>query len=303
MLLTLILLTCLEQGKGDSDKANSATPRKLEWKFKEGQQFWVDTTTQLRRTRQTVNESAVENSTIVTKSKFLVKKLEDDGTVDLEQKIESSKYSCSNPEAEKFASLFRRLEGATFLITFSPDMQVQNFKGYKEWCARLAALDANETERFKAMVPESELKVSVTEGFGFLPKEKVKPGDKWDRDYLMNISPVGILSGKLQYTYKSALDQGKVQITLKHSGASKYKMQSPDDALSDFTMENRSGTIVFNAEQGRIDSAEYKITTKGTYKLPAEDRQVTVDVMNEMVSKMTVRDKPLTPEKDKGKGK
>lgn len=262
----------------------------LEWKFKEGEKFWVDTLTRIEQTERFGNNAMANLVNIRTITSYTVKKVSDANYVDLEAKIESTRYENNQTaDSEKMASLYARLQGANFKLTLSPDRTVQKLEGYNEWLLKLAAaLPAGEVDRLRALVPEVDLKNAVSEGFGFLPDKEVALNQQWKKKSELNLAPAGTLVCSLNYTYKG-IDKGKHKITIENSkDASKFTM-TPNLATpgtqSEFVLESRKGTILFNQQAGKLDQAEHAYQTRGTILVPgsANAAPATLLVSNRIV--------------------
>src|SRR5215471_17842831 len=74
----------------------SARPATLQWRFKEGEKFWIDTQTrieQLERSGVISVNNVVQMRTITS---YVVKKVIDTNFVELEAKIEQTRYNNVN---------------------------------------------------------------------------------------------------------------------------------------------------------------------------------------------------------------
>lgn len=265
-LLCMLIGTCSVMGQ-------TGRAILLEWKFKEGEKFWVDTQTRIEQSERLGNQTGANIVLLRTITSYTVKKVTETNYVDLEAKIESTRYENNQTtDSVKMASLYARLEGATFRMTLNPERQVQKLEGYNEWLLKLAPnLPAGEVDRIRALVPETDLRNAVSEGFGFLPDKEVTLNQQWKKKSELNLAPAGTLSCMLTFTYKGT-DKNKQKIAIDCKEQGKFTM-SPNlatpGAQSEFALESRTGAILFNNQIGKLDQAEHVYQTRGTILMPA----------------------------------
>ncbi len=274
------------------------TPRKLEWKFKEKDRFIVDT--QMNLTQHRRPQGGVEQRDVVyimSSSSFQVLKVEEDGSVVFDQRIDSIRYRYDGTQkmsAAIIADLISKLQGATFRITLAPDRKVKKIEGYDELLKRLAATNPAETvDRFRTQIQEADLKAACEEGFAFLPEQPLKVGDEWTRKIKMSLAPFGTIETTLTYNVKSIKDN-KVTISVS-SQSSDYKLGGGGVApKSDFTLDQRNGTMVFDALNGKLISSDLTIKFHGRVDLPnmsLPGTQSELEFLQTQTIKITVRDR------------
>lgn len=271
----------------------SAKPATLQWRFKEGEKFWIDTQS---RIEQVERSGAITIANVVqmrTITSYVVKKVTDTNFVELEAKIESTRYNNVNqtPEGEKMATLYGRLQGATFKITLTPDRQVQKLEGYNEWMQKLSSMiQLSEVERLKLLIPETDVRNAVSEGFGFLPDHAVVIGQQWRKKSDLNLAPAGVLSCNLTYTYRG-LDRGREKITIESKEQGKFAPSTTGTtpgAKTNFILDNRTGTIFFNNQIGKMEQAEHVYQTQGLITVPSADVANAVQNIN-VTTRVTVK--------------
>lgn len=273
-------------------------PRKLEWKFKDKDRFVVDTQMNLTQIRKPLG--GLEQRDVVSvasTSSFQVIKVEEDGTVLFEQKIDSIRYRYDGTEkisAAATADLIGKLQGAVFRITLGPDRTVKKIEGYDEHLKKIAQTNPPDVvDRFKTQVQEADLKAACEEGFAFLPEEPLKVGDEWSRKIKMSFAPFGKLETTLQYTVKSIKDN-RVTITVSHKGSDFTSQVAGMIPKSDFTLDTRSGTMVFDAQNGRLLSSDLTIKFHGRVDIPnvsLPGTQTEMAYSQLQTIKITVRDR------------
>lgn len=271
---------------------------RLEWKFREGEKFWVDTQTKIEQSEKFNTQVAANIVHMRTITSYLVKKVTENNSIELEAKIESMQYrNNQTPDSEKMSTLYSRLQGATFRLILGADLQVQKLEGYNEWLLKLSnVIPVSEVDRIRALMPEADLRNAISEGFGFLPDKDVTLNQTWKKKTDLNLAPAGTLTTNLTYTYRGT-DKGKEKITIDCKEQGKFTM-SPGLATpgtqSEFVMDNRTGTILFNNQTGKMEQAEHQYQTRGTILLPASvnSAPATMLVINKIHVWQSVSPKP-----------
>jgi len=278
----------------------SVRPVELKWKFKEGEKFWVDTQTRIEQGQRGVNFSQANIVQLRTITSYVVRKVSEGNYVELEAKIVSTRYNNNQtPDSEKMATLYGRLQGATFQIVLGPDYQVQRLDGYNQWFTKLAAIINNQAEvdRVRTLIPESDIKNALVEGFGFLPETAVTPGQQWKKRTELNLAPVGTLTAALTYTYKGPERGGLEKITIETKEQGKFSKNlaaATPGTQAEFVLESRTGTLLFNNVAGKLQKADHTYQTRGTILIPpmsAGAAPTTVLIANKVVVSQTLTTK------------
>jgi hypothetical protein len=269
-----ILFVLLLAMPGWAAAQTSVKPVELKWKFKEGEKFWVVTETQIEQTQRSDTRGMANLVHLRTITSYIVKKVSEGNYVELEASIVSTRYK-NNQTADsvKMATLYGRLQGATFTVVLGPDYQVQRLDGYHQWCTKLAAILNNpaEVDRIRTLLPESDIRNALTEGFGFLPENAVTPGQQWKKQTELNLAPVGTLTSQLTYTYRGP-DKGKEKITVdsgKEPGKFVKNLASATPGTqAEFALDSRTGTFLFNTQAGKLEQADHVYQTRGKLIIP-----------------------------------
>ncbi|MFT3878429.1 MAG: DUF6263 family protein [Gemmatales bacterium] len=272
----------------------------LEWKFKEGEKFWVDTQTRIEQIEKVGAQQGANIVHMRTITSYVVKKVTESNYVELEAKIESSRYENNQtPDSQKMSTLFAMLQGATFKLIMNPEREVQKVEGYSEWLLKLAAqLPASEVDRLRALVPEADIRHAASEGFGFLPGKEITLNQQWKKKCELNLAPAGLLNYQVNYTYRGN-DKGKEKIVIDCKENGKFTMTPGTSAVgtqAEFTLAGRTGTIWFNNQIGKLDSAEHMYQTQGNILMPATPTSAaaTLQVTNRIQVKQTLSMKAPT---------
>lgn len=262
-LLTTLTLTA-------QPPASMKEPRKLAWTFKEKDRFQVETQVALTQIRRTFNVPEFRDVVRVnTRSTFVVRKVDEDEGIQLEQTIDSTQISFEGTNrlsAAGLADTFTKMQGSTFRITLGSDWQVKKFDGYAEMLKRLNDTQTPEAvERFRQLVTEDDLKRATEEGFGFLPESPVKVGETWTRPCKLHLAAAGVASTTLIYTLQSISSDGKAKIQVASKGSEFKGDLAGSAAKPDFAIESRTGSILFDTKTGRLVSSDINLRLKGTY--------------------------------------
>lgn len=270
----------------------------LDWKFKEGEKFWVDTLTRVEQVEKVGTQQGANIVVMRTITSYLVKKVTESNYVELEAKIESSRYENNQtPDSQKMSTLFGMLQGATFKMTMNPERQIQKLEGYAEWLQKLSTqIQSSEVERLRALVPEADIRNAASEGFGFLPGKEITLNQQWNRKCELNLAPAGILNYQVNYTYRGN-DKGREKIVIDCKENGKYTMTPGMSAVgtqSEFSLVSRTGTIWFNNQTGKMEQAEHLYQTQGNVMMPAtaSSAAAVLQVTNRIQVKQTLSMRP-----------
>jgi hypothetical protein len=235
----------------------------LEWKFKEGDKFYVEAVTDTKQTVTVGDKPTTSESTFTTVSRFEVKKA-DAGSYTLEQTIEGVQVKSNKTDdptvaiASRFANL---LKGATFKFTITPSGKLTSgLEGYEDLIKKLSGGNERAEKGNRAGLPEDLFKEELNAIFGFLPDKPVAAGATWVRKESMAL-PFGKLSGDATYTYKGKEANGeKIAVERKWS----YALPDGEGARGvkvtkgDLKVEEASATILADPSAGRLVSDTQK---------------------------------------------
>lgn len=270
---------------------------KLEWKFKEGEKFFLE---QVVNNKMAVKVMGMDMNmdTVQTQvTSFAVLKKNSDGSVVIEQKIESIKIEAEGPAAA-FAQAGQQMEGASFKFTLSPKLQVTKFEGYEEFVKKLGGDDPMLGAMMRMMMSEETMKQSAAEPFAFLPDKPVSKGDKWERKQNLQMAFIGLTSeNKYNYQGKDTLNGKPVE---KIGVTSTVKFEPPKGdagglpfqiSKADFKPEKSDGTFFFDASAGKLVSSEVKMKMKGTMGMSVAGQEIEMEMDVDTTTKTKLLDK------------
>jgi hypothetical protein len=270
----------------------------LRWKFKQGDKFWLKSETHLKQTATVEDKDVVpveiETTTLAS---YTVEKVESDGSVTLEQKIESMKIKANDKLGglDKAADKFK---GATFTIKLDAKGKVTDFKGFDELMKRLSA-DPEFGKKLQGVLTKENMSKAAEEAFSFLPDKAVKEGEKWSRELTVPLGPLGSFDVKNTYTHKGKTKTGPVQIDLE--SVMTYKppaADKPETGLSfkvtggTLKSKDATGKILFDADKGRLVSYKSTVTIVGTLTIESNGKSITLDFKQDQNTDVSLLDKP-----------
>jgi hypothetical protein len=279
--------------------ARAQTP--LAWKFKKDDTFRYETVSTVKQTMKLLDKDGkpegkelVQDITYTIVMSYKVLDTTPEGNVVLENKVDSMKFkNTAAPSNTIMAD--PKVEGATLKITLNAKREVTALDGYEVFLKRMAGDDTNVLKTLQAVVPKEALMRSAREAFGFLPE---KPEKTWSRDFITPLGPLGDLAVK--NTYK---DEGTETL----DGASVQKLTyestiiySPPNAQSNqqaaFRVvkgdlkrtDQNKGTILFDAQTGRLASMSSDITLKGNMSLLISGTKLDAEINQIQKTKITL---------------
>jgi len=253
----------------------------LEWKFKEGEKFYVEEVNDLKQNVSIIGKDVKNNIKITTISSYYVKSVSGP-EVTLEQKIESVDVKSSGDGlGGQMDKLFEKLQGANFQITLK-EGKVSKIKGYSEFIKKLADGDEGAGKFAKELLSEDALKKSIEDLFGNLPTKAISPGDTWSQEATIPFGPLGSFKTSKDMTYKEK-DKDGALITYK----SKMSYIPPKDAAfggllkivkGNIKSENAKGSLLFNPEKGRLVRATFSMVARGSMTVEIMGNQLEMDL-------------------------
>ena len=283
---------------------------KLEWKFEKGKPFYQEMNT---KTKQTMKIMAMDNITQNQDQTFYFSWTPEEQDKDknwiVTQKIEGVKmdieiggnkitYDSTNPTASTgnpLADFFKALVGSQFKLTISPDMKVLKIEGRDAFINQLVKANPQMEPLLKQILSEDALKQMADPAFASVPSGPVKKGQSWEKQSKLNMGPIGTYDTTYKYTYEGKegkLDKIKVDTILNYkppeptaAGSLPFKIKT-----AKLESKNATGTILFDAEKGRLDSSDMKLTLEGKLTIEIGGMTTEVDLNQEQDTKVKTTD-------------
>lgn len=168
--------------------------------------------------------------------------------------------------AAQMTPIFDELAQSKLKLKMSTIGEIAAVEGYKELMDKILKKNPAAAAMAGSFTDESA-KMQFSAMFPTLCPQPVKPGDKWETKFDMNMGSLGNASGKKVYT---CVGEGKVDgrktvdIDVKHDVVLDLDInQGLSNVQGKFTTKKSSGTIHFDAENGQILKSESKYVIEG----------------------------------------
>jgi hypothetical protein len=269
---------------------------KLEWKFKEGDKFYVQDDSKMKQKVEFQGKSFTQNVTKTMVTAYEVKKVAGD-TVTINQKFLDVKVNSQGEFGGDMEKAMEKLKGGSFTLTLR-NGKITKFEGFDEFIKNLAGGNDMAAMFIKAVLSEDILKQSAEEAFGFLPTKPVRDGETWKRDTNVPLGPIGSFKSASQYTLEGKEKDG-VKIGLKSNLTYSPPKKGDGGALAGlFTItkgnlkaENAKGYMIFDPDAGRLVRYSMSLNFRGSLTLEVAGNQIDMDVTTEQTttSRVTTR--------------
>jgi hypothetical protein len=280
--------------------APAAAQVKLAWNFRKGEKFYQETSTTLKQVTRIRGQENLQEQEHVTVTSFTVKERNQDGSVVLEQRIESIKIGGKTEVSGTAERLLRAMEGSTFTLTLSSDLRITSFEGYDELVQRVAGDDPAALKVVQTLLSRETLQSMTEEAFAFLPREAVRPGKSWERKLTASLGPIGSVIGTQTYTYEgpTTLGERPVQKILMDAKLS-YRPPQADPGLLPFQVrsgelrvQSGRGHLWFDDKLGRLVQSEMTMHIKGSLSLSSQGQEFTLELDQDQTVKIRITDEP-----------
>jgi len=160
------------------------------------------------------------------------------------------------------------LSGAILSFTHTPRGEIVAVDGYKELLAD-ALKDNPLGAQFSAGGSDEAAKLGMDEIFVTMSEKPVRPGDTWETSYEVKLPGIGDAVGKRVYTYEGLEKAGKRTVA-KINVATELSFDldietGPQSTTGSVEIDESSGTILFDPEQGQVVSMESEVTIVGDF--------------------------------------
>ena len=257
----------------------------LEWKFNEGDKFYIEEKTKVKMTIEVLGMEVKQDINTTRQSVFTVKKKTEKGYL-LEQKFQewSSEIKGGPPGLGGDDGLLNRIaRKATFTVEVTPQGKVLSFKGYREFLNLMEDENPDEARMFKALIPQDALSSVLETLFQVVPADASEANAKeWKTTSTVNINGVGSQEVVTTFTRKGT-DKGLEVVEIK----GKFNFKAPKAGLDglpfkitsvDLKSPGVTGKMLFDAKAGRLSVMETKTPISGTMKMEAMGQQIELDL-------------------------
>jgi hypothetical protein len=266
-------------------------PTKLQWKFKEGDKFYVEDVSNMKQKITFMGKDIEQKQKTTMVTSYHVTKAAPDSTT-LVSKIEDVKVQAEGGLGGELDKVMEKLKGASFTITLDKKGAITKFEGYNEFIKKLTEGMEEIGKFIRMMITEDVLKKSAEEAFSFLPPEPVSKGSTWKRENVIPFGPLGSFKAANEYTYQGTED-GLAKIGLK--AQLNYSPPKGDAGFGLFKItkgnlksEGARGTLYFDAEKGRLAKYSMAMVFRGSLSLDIMGQMVDMEVAIDQTSNSRV---------------
>jgi hypothetical protein len=216
----------------------------------------------------------------------VVKKLAD-GSLLLEQTIESVKVKVSGAGPDADTRVLKQFEGARFQIALDARGKITRLEGYDALIKRLTGDNRANAKLVRALVTEESLRTAAQAVFSFLPPKEVALEESWKTETALPLGPLGSLFLENTFTLAAVEKAGQVaKITYTSRGGYMPPRASDGDrtlriAGGDLRLRQANGTIIFDVAAGRLQRAQAKLGLEGTLRITLQDVEVDMEIRQE----------------------
>jgi hypothetical protein len=272
----------------------AAAQTKLEWHFKEGETFFVESVAVQKQTVEIKSKLLKEERTRTWVTAVTVMKKTSAGHV-LDLKIESVTLQPAAPgtPAGLDDKLAAKMQGCQFTATVTSQGKLAKFEGYDAFVQKLAEKNGEVEKVLRALLSEEALREDIEEVFYCLPHKAVKKGDKWKREAIEPVPPFGSFKSTVEYVLEEETgDELSVGTTIKMT----YKPSGGDGDLfrvvkGGLTSEGGKGSVVFDAKKGRMVRSEKTVELQGDLVVESMGNQTQLRFTSVNVLRVRLYDK------------
>jgi len=281
---------------------------KLEWKLKEGDQFFLQTINALRQTIQSTATTITEETTTV--QRFRVVK-QDARQLVLEKTLRSRRVKntflgpgnqadAQKKLDERSAQIAKKLEGAVCTILVEPSTgKIVEVRGVDEHIAK-AFGDKPELEKtvaaeVSAKTVKQEMETIFT---SLLPGRPVQRGDAWEKRTVISFGPIGEFAADGNYAYEGKSDwDGKSADRVDVAWTLTYAPPGKDSGLpytikrAALKTEKAKGTYYFDADKGRLVHFGRTVQVKGMLEILLGSDQAQIEIEEEQRTTIRLLDR------------
>jgi hypothetical protein len=296
----------------------------LKWKFEKDKSFYQTMRTETKQAMKVMGTDVNQNQTQTFYTKWTPKSVDKDGNWVIDQEIigvemgidiggNKISYDSKKPDAAGTANpmndFFKALVGSKFSVTVSPAYKVLKVDGRKEFIDRLTKANPTMQPLLDQILTEDSLKEMAQPAFAAVPGKEVKKGDEWKETSTLNMGPIGKYENSYTYTYEGKntegsaddkkLDRIKETISLTYkppegnaAGNLPFKIKS-----ADLKSTSANGTILFDADKGRVEKANRTVELKGDLTIEIGGTSTKVELTQTQTTVVTSSDKDPVSEK------
>jgi hypothetical protein len=292
---------------------------KLAWKFEKDKTFYQTMTTTTEQTMKVMGSDIKQNQTQTFYFSWTpVKQDGDNWEIDqtilgVKMRIEIGgqpiEYDSTKEQqtTSALSEFFKQLVGSKFTLTVDKDFKVTAIKGRDDFLKKLTNSNPSMEALLKQILSEEALKEMANPTFAAIPNKEVKKGDTWKKESKLEMGPIGRYENTYNYTFDGPDKDKKQKISVKtelkytppgndaSGGGLPFKIKS-----ADLTSKDAGGSILFDAEKGRVEESEMNVKLTGKLSIEIGGQATAVELDQTQKTKVTTSDSnPITPAKPK----
>jgi hypothetical protein len=245
---------------------------KLEWKFQEGETFYVETTVSEKQTVESKGKGQAGELTGTKLWRFTVRTA--GAAPVLEQRLEKWQIKGKPPFGALPARVPEKLKGVVFTVALTPEGKITRFEGYAEVLKRLDAESEVMARLWRAVLSEETFRAEAERILGVWPAKAVAKGDVWEGTSTLPLAPFGAFRVEHRFTYRGQDKQGARiddAATLTYVPPKGEVGGLPVKVVKgDFKSAGMKTSLVFDAARGRPVRAETKWEVRGNLTLEGD---------------------------------
>jgi hypothetical protein len=282
---------------------------KLTWKFEKDKTFYQTMTTTTDQT-MTVQGSNIKQKQEQTFWFSWTPVKQDGDNWEIKQKIDGVKMRIEiggtpieydstkeGTTSTPLSDFFKQLVGSEFTLTVNKEFKVTKIEGRDNFLKKLTNSNPAMESLLKQILSEDALKEMADPTFAAVPNKEVKKGDTWPKESKLDMGPIGKYENKFKYTYegpdKDKKDKISVETTLTYTapdektaaGGLPFKIKS-----ADLSSKNAKGTILFDAEKGRVDKSDMHVELSGSLNIDIGGQATSVNLTQKQDTTVTTSD-------------
>jgi hypothetical protein len=251
---------------------------KLEWQFKEGDKFFVESAVTEKQSFEVMGKT--QNGDLMQRKvwSFTVRKAGE--PLVLEQRLEKWELKGNALIGRLPPKVPERLKGAIFTVTLTPNGNITQFEGYSAALKRLDAESDLMAKLWRPILREDVFRHETEGLFRILPEKQVSPGDTWTRATNLPLPPFGGFRVEHHFTYKGKEKQGE---RIEDKAALTFELPKGDVGglpikvtKGEFLTEGINRTLEFDAARGRLVRMQAHWSFRGVLNLESDGNQAQI---------------------------
>jgi hypothetical protein len=261
---------------------DAGAQEKLVHKLEEGRKLVYLTETKTEQTLTLGGMDLETKSTGIQTTSHTLGKRADDGTLRQVEKVESVQVDLSlpgglsfqfdsgnpnkapdNPLLEPLAKMLRVTTQMATTLVFDRDNKLKDVELPADLVAQVDPM-------FQGMFNAEKLKKKLNGDRGYLPTEPVKPGDKWENNSEQGLGGGQTFFFRTEYEYTGVVEKDgrKLHRIVPRPLSVTYALDPPAGSpfnvtASDLKIADTEGEILFDAEQGAVQTHQNKLHITG----------------------------------------